>query len=43
MLAKGTSIKKTYGGMWEQITREDYRINIMQLMSGITKDYVFEL
>ncbi len=29
--------------MWEKITNEDYRIKIIQLMSGITKDYVFEL
>lgn len=29
--------------MWEKINDKEYKIKISQLMSGITKDFVFEL
>lgn len=29
--------------MWEKISDTEYKIKILQLMSGITKDFVFEL
>jgi hypothetical protein len=29
--------------MWEKINDREYKIKISQLMSGITKDFVFEL
>ncbi len=29
--------------MWEKLSDNEYRIKILQLMSGISKDYVFEI
>ena len=29
--------------MWEKVSEKEYKIKLNQLMSGITKDYVFEL
>ena len=29
--------------MWKMVSEADYRINILQLNSGVTKDYVFEI
>lgn len=42
-LVEGIKIKKVYGKMWEKINDKEYKIKLSQLMSGITKDYVFEL
>lgn len=29
--------------MWEKINEKEYKIKINQLISGVTKDFVFEL
>lgn len=29
--------------MWEKINDKEYKIKLSQVMSGITKDFVFEL
>lgn len=29
--------------MWEKVSDKEYKIKLSQLMSGITKDFVFEL
>lgn len=29
--------------MWEKVNDKEYKIKITQLMSGITRDFVFEL
>lgn len=42
-IVQGVKIKKVYGKMWEKISDTEYKIKILQLMSGITKDFVFEL
>ena len=42
-MLKAVSIKKTFGKMWSKINENEFRIKILQLMSGIQKDYVFEL
>jgi len=43
-LLAGVTISKVYGGnKWEKINDREYRIKITQLMSGISKDFVFEL
>ena len=44
-LVQGIKIKKVYGSekIWTKINDKEYKISISQLMSGITKDYVFEL
>ena len=40
-LVEGIKIGKTYSDLWEKINSKEYRIKISQLMSGISKDYVF--
>lgn len=40
-LAEGVKIKKVYGKMWEKINDKEYKIKLIQLMSGITRDFVF--
>lgn len=42
-LVEGVKIGKTYGSMWEKVSDDVYKIKMSQLMSGITKDYVFEI
>lgn len=42
-LLEGVKIKKTYGTNWEKISDTQYRIKILQLMSGASKDFVFLL
>ena len=42
-LVGGIQIGKVYGDMWEKLNQKEYRIKISQLMSGISKDYVFEM
>ena len=42
-LVGGVKIGKTYGSMWEKVSDDVYKIKMSQLMSGITKDYVFEI
>lgn len=43
----GLKICKTYGEMWKKdstdINNPLYKINIKQLISGISKEYVFEI
>lgn len=29
--------------MWQKINEREYKIRLSQLMSGVTKDYVFEI
>mgnify|MGYP001201263807 CR=1 FL=1 len=40
-IVEGVKIKKVYGKMWEKINDKEYKIKLSQLMSGITKDFVF--
>ena len=40
-LVEGIKIKKVYGDMWNKLNDKEYQIKILQLMSGISKDYVF--
>ena len=40
---EGIKIEKTYGNMWKKIDENQYSISISQLMSGISKDFVFQL
>ena len=42
-LVGGIRIGKTYSDLWQKANEKEYRIKISQLMSGISKDYVFEL
>lgn len=44
-LAEGIKIKRVYGNekAWKKIGDQEYRIELTQMMSGISKDYVFEL
>lgn len=39
----GVKIKRVYGKMWRKVNEKEYEIKLSQLMSGITKDYVFEI
>lgn len=39
----GVRIGKVYGQMWQKLSEKEYKIKITQLMSGITRDFVFEL
>lgn len=40
-IVEGVKIKKVYGQMWEKINDKEYKIKLLQLMSGITRDFVF--
>ena len=42
-IVEGIKIKKVYGKMWEDISENEYKIKISQLMFGVAKDFVFEL
>ena len=42
-LVGGIKIHKTYSKMWEKVNEKEFKISITQLMSGISKDFVFEL
>ena len=39
----GTTISKVYGDKWEKANEREYTIRLTQLMSGVSKDFVFEL
>ena len=39
----GTTISKVYGDKWEKTDAREYSIRLTQLMSGVSKDFVFEL
>ncbi len=39
----GIRISRVYGDKWKQIKEGEYSIKLTQLMSEISKDYVFEL
>ena len=41
-LVEGVKISKVYGDKWEKIKDGEYRLKITQLMSEISKDFVFE-
>jgi hypothetical protein len=40
---KDTKISKVYGKMSKMIDEKTYEIKILQLMSGVSKNFVFEL
>lgn len=40
---KDVKISKTYGNMWKKINNKQYSIKLLQLMSGVEKNYVIEL
>lgn len=40
---ENTKILRTFGTMWKKVTDKEYKIDLLQLMSGISKDYVFEI
>ena len=44
-LVAGITIQKVYGNekIWKKINAKEYQIQLTQMMSGISKDYVFEL
>ena len=42
-IVQGIKINKTYGTMWKKLSDNEYQIKMLQLMSGITKDFVFEI
>lgn len=42
-LVEGVRIGKVFGDRWEKISDSEYRIKITQMMSEISKDFVFEL
>ena len=42
-LVEGIKIAKVYGERWEKIGDNEYRIKITQMMSEVSKDFVFEL
>lgn len=42
-IVEGVRIGKVYGQMWQKLSEKQYKIKITQLMSGITRDFVFEL
>ena len=42
-LMEGVRILKVYGDSWQKLNDKEYKINISQMMSGISKDFVFEL
>lgn len=40
-IVEGIKINKVFGKMWEKINDKEYKIKLSQVMSGITKDFVF--
>jgi len=42
-LVEGIKITKVFGDKWKKINEHEYRIKITQLMSEISKEFVFEL
>jgi hypothetical protein len=42
-LVEGIKITKVFGDKWQKINENEYRIKITQLMSEISKEFVFEL
>ena len=40
-LIGGIKIGKTYSKLWEKVNEKEFKISITQLMSGISKDFVF--
>ena len=42
-IVAGVRISKVYGDKWQKTGEGEYRIKLTQLMSEISKDYVFEL
>lgn len=44
-LVAGIKIKKVYGSEknWKKVNDKEYKVELTQMMSGISKDYVFEL
>lgn len=42
-IVEGIKISKVYGDKWEKIKDGEYRIKLTQIMSEVSKDFVFEL
>lgn len=42
-LVEGIKISKVFGKKWEKINDNEYRIKITQMMSEVSKEFVFEL
>lgn len=42
-IVEGIKISKVYGDKWEKIKDGEYRIRLTQIMSEVSKDFVFEL
>lgn len=42
-IVSGVHISKTFGPKWEKIKEGEYRLKLTQLMSEVSKEYVFEL
>lgn len=42
-MVEGIRISKTFGDKCTKINDREYKIKLTQLMSGVSKDYVFEL
>ena len=42
-ILKDVKIGKTFGAMWKKITDTSFEIKILQLMSGVEKNFLFEL
>ena len=42
-LVEGIRIGNVYGYNWEKINDKEYRIKMLQVMSGISRDFIFTL
>ena len=42
-MIEGVKISKVFGDKWQKINDSEYRIKITQMMSEISKEFVFEL
>ena len=42
-LVEGIKIGRVFGYHWEKISDGQYKIKLLQLMSGVSKDFLFEL
>ena len=40
-LAEGIQISKVYGNKWEKVNDKEYKIQLNQVMSEVSKDFVF--
>lgn len=42
-IVENVKIGKVYGTNWEKVSNEEYIIRGRQIISGMSKDYVFEV